>query len=265
MRSPVLRQQSCYGLWLTATSPHLSPDVDSWNYSSQSPLATQIGCTAYMYNPKKLASIAISIGLLSPMLSNMLLFYTGILDLNFHPYLPMRKVEKDLYFYCTIGILFVGLPLTTQLITNAVVIRQISQLRGRIRARKFKAIRTVLLTLSIYYSCWLLGIVEAIWSVLPVSKRPPLWMEFVIYNILFSKGGMSYLIYIYSLKDFRGNSNRICSTNTIGHLNLPSEYSWSSGTARLFLVKANRTFVQQRENEMAHIDFNSRWYFAHTS
>ena len=200
------------------------------------------------YNPKKLASVAISICLLSPMLSNIVLFYAGILDLNFHPYLPMCKVEKDLYFYCTIGILFVGLPLTTQLITNAVVIRQISQLRGRIRARKFKAIRTVLLTLSIYYSCWLLGIVEAIWSVLPVSKRPPLWMEFVIYNILFSKGGMSYLIYMYSLKDFRRNSNRICNSNTVRSTNLLSESSQSSGAAQLFRLKANRIFVQQQEN-----------------
>lgn len=67
---------------------------------------------------------------------------------------------------------------------------------------KLRAIRTISLTLGIYYCCWSPLIIQTIWNSLP-GVESPVWFDAVTVNMMVANSGMSFIIYSITLPLFR--------------------------------------------------------------
>ena len=158
-------------------------------------------CT--LYAAKQIAASVISLCFLLPVVLDITFYYTGVLRLFFNPYIAHVVFAKAPLFYATRGLLFILLPLAIQLITHIFIIRKILTLRSSNRKKIIRAVKTVATTVGLYYLCWSPVIVEAIWSALPYAAPPPKWIAFLIYTVLFSNSGMSFVIYFLHLPKFK--------------------------------------------------------------
>ena len=95
------------------------------------------------------------------------------------------------------------LPCVIELTLNAHIIHKIRQMRSTTRVRTLKAVKTVLLTLGIYYLCWIPMGVWTVWDFISPHVHPPGWFNFLAVQVVALNSGISGVIYYYTLPNFK--------------------------------------------------------------
>ena len=95
------------------------------------------------------------------------------------------------------------LPCLIELTLNAHIIHKIRRMRSTTRVRTLKAVKTVLLTLGIYYLCWIPMGVWTVWDFISPHVNPPGWFNFLAVQVVILNSGMSGVIYYCTLPNFK--------------------------------------------------------------
>ena len=95
------------------------------------------------------------------------------------------------------------LPCLIELTLNGHIILKIKRMRSTTKARTLKAVKTVLLTLGIYYLCWIPMGVWTVWDFISPHVHPPGWFNFLAVQVVALNSGISGVIYYYTLPNFK--------------------------------------------------------------
>ena len=135
-----------------------------------------------------------------------LTWYTEQVNFYFEPYVPfcIRESGEKGNVGVYVGLIIkLVLPCLIEVPSNTYIIWKITMLKGANKARTLKAVRTVLVTLGVYYICWLPMCVWTMWDIVSPNKGSPGWLRFSAIQILNVNSGMSFLIYYLTLQNFR--------------------------------------------------------------
>ena len=83
------------------------------------------------------------------------------------------------------------------------IIWRISKMKGTNRCHIVKAVRTVLVTLGVYYICWLPMGIWVVWDIVSPDLHPPSWFPFFTIQMLVINSGMSCIVYYFTLPKFK--------------------------------------------------------------
>lgn len=144
---------------------------------------------------------------LLPIIVIVTLLRLELISISFKPYVSSCAYDSSLYIYATIGGLFILIPMIVQVVTHILILRVArakSRLsRGRAGQRiNLKVMRTISLTLGLYYCCWLPVTIQILWNSLPGCESPD-WIDAVTLNTLVANSGMSFIIYSAHLPLFQ--------------------------------------------------------------
>lgn len=135
-----------------------------------------------------------------PIVSCLKFLHMEMLHITFYAYIPGCTFIRNTWLYVVQGSLFVAFPMVIQLLTHAVMLHKVMTLSKTNRKRKLRAMSTVTLTVGIYYACWMPLVVQVIWN---SFKPSPPWFDVVPTHILVANSGMSLIIYVISLQEFK--------------------------------------------------------------
>ena len=131
------------------------------------------------------------------------LVYSGVLrHADFDALLVVCHFDLNMKFLLTVGNVFLTSSLIVQLVTYALILRQVSISAIQRKKRIFCAIKTVLRTLGAYYMCIGPAAVFMVWSAASDNAPPP-EIKFAAYYILLSNSCMNFFIYLSSMPRFR--------------------------------------------------------------
>lgn len=101
------------------------------------------------------------------------------------------------------SVLLILLPILIQLVTSILIVSKIRKLRGVTKQRTKRAIRTLVLTVGLFYLSWLPVLVYAVWMIIQPNSSGSDWSKYIISNIVASNSAMSFIIYIFTLPKFK--------------------------------------------------------------
>lgn len=135
----------------------------------------------------------------------LLLIYSffDLIDISFRPYTGFCSFETSLNLILLVLSFFIVIPIIIQIVTTSLMLRVTVNLRGSNRQHTLMAMRTVGLTIGIYWACWIPFVIDIVWSILPIEPTSPDWMEFVTGTGVLLNSGMSCLIYKACLPHFK--------------------------------------------------------------
>lgn len=136
-----------------------------------------------------------------PVLLNVVLLYSMVVRFEFISHAPTCIFAEDTYTMAVEGCCFVFIPMLIQLGTNIPMVIKAMQMRGTTRRRTVRAMKTVTLTVGVYYVCYIPAVVEILW-VLIFHTRPAGILEFLALQAIMLNSTMSLVIYSYSLPKF---------------------------------------------------------------
>ena len=97
----------------------------------------------------------------------------------------------------------IALPCLIELTLNAHIIHRMRQMRSATRAKTLKAVKTVLLTIGVYYLCWIPLGVWILWDLVSPDVDPPGWFNFLAVQVVVLNSCMSGVIYYNTLPNFK--------------------------------------------------------------
>ena len=124
----------------------------------------------------------------------------------FDPYVPYCVAEfgdKGGAGLIMALLMAIVLPCLIELTLNAHIILKIKRMRSTTRARTLKAVKTVLLTLGVYYLCWIPMGVWTVWDFISPHVDPAGWFNFLAVQVVVLNSGISGVIYYYTLPNFK--------------------------------------------------------------
>lgn len=138
------------------------------------------------------------------LLFNLVMLSLGVVEFAFEPNIPQCALTNDNgapSYQSTVGI-FILSPMLLQVVTHGIIFHKISKMQATGRKRIKKAIRTLSLTVGLYYVCWMPVLILQVWRI-AFGSKPPQIFTFAGIQILMSHSGISGIIYYISLPDFR--------------------------------------------------------------
>ena len=120
---------------------------------------------------------------------------------NFDPVEVTFIYDFDKPFLLTIGISFLICPLVVEVLTNILILIKVRKLRAARRQQQLQAVRTVLLTIGVYYLCTSPVGAYMVCSVAYDIPSIPIFKFFAHYLIL-SNSIVNFLIYLGGLPRF---------------------------------------------------------------
>ena len=129
--------------------------------------------------------------------------FCDLIVISFRPYTGFCSFETDLNFLLLVVSFFVVAPIFVQIITHLLMLKVIRSLQGSNKSRTLLAIRTVGVTLGVYWMCWIPFVVDFVWTIIPNIDPSPDWMEFLTGTGVFLNSGMSCIIYNVCMPSFR--------------------------------------------------------------
>lgn len=153
---------------------------------------------------KKITGTIVAICFLFPLIFNVAMKSVGVVDFGFQPDIPQCALTNDngAPSYQLTVVLFVLSPMVMQMITHAIIFTKIKRMRTMHKNKVIKAMKTLSLTVGIYYICWMPTLIIQIWVVV-MGKDPPGLFIFAGIQILMANSGMSGIIYYTNLPNFR--------------------------------------------------------------
>ena len=131
------------------------------------------------------------------------LVYSGVLrHADFDALSVVCLFDFNMKFLLTVGNVFLTSSLIVQLVTYALILRQVSISAIQRKKRIFCAIKTVLRTLGAYYMCIGPAAVFMVWSAASDNAPPPEF-KFAAYYIILSNSCVNFFIYLSSMPRFR--------------------------------------------------------------
>ena len=184
-------------------------------YSILRPLRHKLFLTQFR---SSFVALTITLVELSVILTLMtVLTFTGNLHLHFTPTNTLCTYTINLDYLLVIGMPYVVLPLAVVLVTHTLMLREIKKSCTHRRRRLLRGLKTVALTVCIYYIiCWVpflvIVILKASFSLLDaVAPGSP---KMVAYYFVLSNSAMNFFIYIHCMKEFREQFKGLyCSRN----------------------------------------------------
>lgn len=139
-------------------------------------------------------------------ISSMLLLAKDI-SIYFEPTFPLCFVsaERSTLGSAVIAGLFGFIPVLIQLITNTMIFHRIRKTRNIARYRIIRAVKTLVVTLGLYYVCWAPILLAIMWRKLTATE-PPVAYTLIAYQFLMLNSGMSFFIYAFTLPGFKLSS-----------------------------------------------------------
>ena len=129
------------------------------------------------------------------------LVYSGVLQhADFDPLSVVCLFDLNMKFLLTVGIVFLTSSLA-QIVTNALILRQVLISPIQSKKRIFCAIKTVLLTIGAYYTCIGPASVFMVWGAVSDKALSPEF-KFAAYYILLSNSCLNFFIYLSSMPRF---------------------------------------------------------------
>lgn len=150
-----------------------------------------------------LVTVLISCIVLPLLISSALLLTEGF-SIYFEPTFPLCFISSDRTptASAVIAALFGFIPFSIQLITNAMIVHTIRTLRNIARFRVIYAVKTLALTLGLYYVCWVPILIAILWRWLTVRDPPDVY-TLIAYQVLMLNSSMSFCIYTFTLPGFK--------------------------------------------------------------
>ena len=118
---------------------------------------------------------------------------------EFEPYIPavIFPLASRTIGYTLIPLL--AIPLAIQMITSAIILTRVAKLQTTQRARTLKIARPLILTLLMYYTCWIPYTVLIIWEAIPGADPSP-WLYTIALNVAIANSSMSFVIYYMTVQ-----------------------------------------------------------------
>ena len=133
--------------------------------------------------------------------TNQVKFYFDI----YVPYCIADVGEDGAWGLIVASVLSIAIPCVVQVFTNAAIIYKIAKADVVGRKRVFRAVRTVLTTLAVYYMCWLPMGVWTMWDFVSTTHPAgsPDWLGYFAVQMMVLNSGMCFLIYYNTLTRFK--------------------------------------------------------------
>lgn len=155
------------------------------------------------YDPPKIAigfsiiAFSIILAIIAPSI------LSGFVKAVFDQSVSSCMLRVDAHFFCVIGTILIFAPLIIVLVTHVVILNKIRKSSTRRRRSIKRAMKTVALTVGIYYLCWTPIIVNITWWALPMfDSEPPLMLEFMCSYLIVANSAMNFFIYVMTIRDF---------------------------------------------------------------
>ena len=164
---------------------------------------------------------------LLPVIISTILLQYEVVKIVFLPFIPSCLYDSDIRVYVVWGGLYVIAPMITQVVTHILIFKatranseRLGNIQKRAQRSKLRVMKTLSITLGLYYACWLPVIVQVIWNSAKEHTLPE-WFDVVTLHTLIANSGLSFAIYACSLPAFqqqvqnifpkcsRGSRNRI--------------------------------------------------------
>ena len=129
--------------------------------------------------------------------------YSGLVKAIFSPSVATCVFHVDMQYFISLSILFIIIPMLVEVVTHILILNQVRKSGTEGRRRITRAVRTVSLTVGIYYICCMPFFAWDVYGLAYPVRQLPAWLGFAAIYISVSNSAMSFFIYIDSLKDFR--------------------------------------------------------------
>ena len=127
---------------------------------------------------------------------------SGVVQFKFFPYLPGCVFVVDRNMIASIFTAYLVIPFTIQVVTHSLVLYRVSKLQSASRAKLLKTMKTIALTLALYYMCWVPFVIQVTWKTAGKSGYPPALVT-VSASFLMTNSCMSFVIYYTTLPEFK--------------------------------------------------------------
>ena len=117
------------------------------------------------------------------------------------------------------AVLSIAIPCVIQVFTSIRILIRMATMPSVNRKRVIKAAKTVLITLAVYYVCWLPMGIWTIWDFVS-DTHPAGWYGYFAIQMLVLNSGMGFLIYFNTLKRFRMRFKAVLDVSTHNDLSL---------------------------------------------
>ena len=117
------------------------------------------------------------------------------------------------------AVLSIAIPCVIQVFTSIRILIRMATMPSVNRKRVIKAAKTVLITLAVYYVCWL---PMGIWTIRDFvsDTHPAGWYGYFAIQMLVLNSGMGFLIYFKTFKRFRMRFKAVLDVSTHNDLSL---------------------------------------------
>ena len=143
-----------------------------------------------------------------PTIVSTILLTLDFMNIVFLPYVPGCIYDSDIRICAVLGGLYIIAPMITQVVTQILILKAVRASGRRLgdaqqqHAQKpnLRDMKTISITLGLYYACWFPLIVQMIWNSV---KQSPEWFDAVTVHTLVANSGLSFVIYTSSLPTFQ--------------------------------------------------------------
>lgn len=151
---------------------------------------------------KYIISIIILLDFICPFVICALLMMSNFVKFRFNSHIPACVFVTDKPMFISVFTVFFVGPVIIQAITNSLIMFKICRMHSANRAKVKKAMRTLTLTLTLYFICWVPFVCHVLLKAFSSTNYVP-WLIFVAANFLFSNSGLSFIIYYNTLAQFK--------------------------------------------------------------
>ena len=158
--------------------------------------------------------MSIAFCFLFPAIFNFSLFFANLVRFIFSSAITTCVTDQSNNIISTlcIGVMFTFLPMIMQIITQVYMLVKVKKQRGVTRKQTIKAIKTVVLTVGVYWLFWLPVACQLGFALF--GSLPPGWYRFLALQIVQANSATSYIIYYTSLPNFKLSSDRLFGKRT---------------------------------------------------
>ena len=127
----------------------------------------------------------------------------GTIKFEFLPLLASCGLDSNTAGYIAMFLVFETPKIIAQIVCYTLMINRLKNVQGADKRRVFQALKVVLMTLMLYYVCWVPFYVEFLWQVLPFSRNSPMWFPIMCIQVILLNSAMSGAIYYVSVPAFK--------------------------------------------------------------
>ena len=135
--------------------------------------------------------------------ASLIRWYSISLSVLLLPLLASCGLDSSPAGYIALFLVFDTPKIIAQIVCYTLMINRLKNLQGADKRRVCQALKVVLMTLMLYYVCWVPFYAEFLWRVLPFSRNSPMWVPIMSLQVILLNSAMSGAIYYVSVPAFK--------------------------------------------------------------